>query len=440
MMSEQLQLRRGTESQIAAFTGAQGEATPATDTMRLHIHDGATAGGWPHGLESRSAVSDANYSAKITDRQIAYTAITAARTVSLPAAASYPTGAVLLVVDESGSCSAANAIALSRAGSDVINGATSAIIANAHGFLALESNGVNAWTIVDQSASNLPPVGIGTPSDPTASLKVSANASALPAPTITGTFIHFGQVDGSNARILHDAFGGSPTFDYRRAQGTAASPSAVTAGLTLGQFNWQGYGATSYSTGRAQILGAAAENWSDTAQGAYLAFWTTAKTTTTIAERMRIADSGYVGIGTMSPGAPLDVAGAIQTHGAYGSTIQPVLVEDTIACSGSSSVSTQQIPNRAVVLAVSVLVVTAITGATAFNVDATTSSSGGAGGSSGQFGSTLGASAGSSNVGVIGPTAWYAASTIKLTAVGGGFTGGQVRIAIQYLLCGAPTS
>ena len=56
-MSEQLQLRRGTQAQIAVFTGAQGEATPAVDTMRLHIHDGATAGGWPRILPGRWSIS-----------------------------------------------------------------------------------------------------------------------------------------------------------------------------------------------------------------------------------------------------------------------------------------------------------------------------------------------------------------------------------------------
>ena len=313
-MSEQLQLRRGTQAQLASFVGAQGEPTPATDTMRLHIHDGATAGGWPHALESRSAVADANYAVKITDRQVAYTALTAARTASLPAAAAYPTGAVLLIIDESGACSASKTITISRAGADTINGASSAAISQAYGFVAIESNGANAWTIVDQSGFN-----------------------------------------------------------------TLAAPGVASFG-------------------------------------------------------------GSVGIGTASPGAPLDVLGSLQTHGGYGSTLQMGVIEDTIACSGASSLSSQQIPNRAIVLAVSTRVVTAIAGATSFNVDAATGSGGGAGGSSGQFGGNLGVSAGSTNIGVIGPTAWYAASAVKLTANGGNFTGGQVRVAIQYLLCGAPTA
>ena len=138
------------------------------------------------------------------------------------------------------------------------------------------------------------------------------------------------------------------------------------------------------------------------------------------------------------PAAKSSEAGTVT--GVHGSTVQLGVLEDTITCSGASSVSTIQIPNRAIVLAVSVYVLTAITGATSFNVDATTSASGGAGTTAGQFGANLGIASGSSNSGVIGPTAWYAASTIKLTANGGNFSGGSVRVAVQYLVCGAPTS
>ncbi|MBV8472024.1 MAG: hypothetical protein JO234_01295, partial [Hyphomicrobiales bacterium] len=45
-MSEQLQLRRGTASQIAAFIGAQGEVVIDTTNNRAVVSDGSTAGGW----------------------------------------------------------------------------------------------------------------------------------------------------------------------------------------------------------------------------------------------------------------------------------------------------------------------------------------------------------------------------------------------------------
>ncbi|MEJ0051399.1 MAG: hypothetical protein WDN02_09380 [Methylovirgula sp.] len=46
-MSEQLQLRRGTAAQVAAFTGAQGEVVVDTTNNRLVLQDGETAGGIP---------------------------------------------------------------------------------------------------------------------------------------------------------------------------------------------------------------------------------------------------------------------------------------------------------------------------------------------------------------------------------------------------------
>jgi hypothetical protein len=45
--SEQLQLRSGTQSQIAAFTGAQAEVAVDTTNNRVVVQDGSTAGGWP---------------------------------------------------------------------------------------------------------------------------------------------------------------------------------------------------------------------------------------------------------------------------------------------------------------------------------------------------------------------------------------------------------
>ena len=39
-MSEQLQLRRGTATQVAAFTGAQGEVVVDTTNNRLVVNDG----------------------------------------------------------------------------------------------------------------------------------------------------------------------------------------------------------------------------------------------------------------------------------------------------------------------------------------------------------------------------------------------------------------
>ena len=98
--------------------------------------------------------------------------------------------------------------------------------------------------------------------------------------------------------------------------------------------------------------------------------------------------------------------------------------------SGASMVSTTLIPDRAIVLGVSTRTLAAITGATSYGC--------GIAGEADKFGGSLGIGAGSSNVGVIGPQAFYADTPIRLTANGGGFTGGAVRIAIHTLILSAP--
>jgi hypothetical protein len=99
---------------------------------------------------ARHAVSDANYTVASGITTVAYTAITAARTVTLPASSSFNAGQQLLVVDESGSCSATKTITVSANGTDKIDGASSAVINAPYGYIGLESNASGNWTVIDQ--------------------------------------------------------------------------------------------------------------------------------------------------------------------------------------------------------------------------------------------------------------------------------------------------
>ncbi len=99
-------------------------------------------------IDQRKAVADANYTALSSDTLIAYTSLTATRTVTLPAANAVNAGAKLVVIDESGSVTVTKAITVARAGTDTINGGTSYTISAAYGAVELESNGSNAWTTI----------------------------------------------------------------------------------------------------------------------------------------------------------------------------------------------------------------------------------------------------------------------------------------------------
>jgi len=278
-LSEQLQLRRGTSTQVAAFTGAQGETVMDTTNNRLVVNDGSTVGGWPAAklaevlTNARTKISDASYTALVTDRTVAYATLTAARVVTLPSASSYPTGTRLLFVDETGNCSTTKTLTITTSGADAINGAASAIVNEAYGFIGIESNGVGAWTVVDQGF-----------------MPALANVAAA----------------------------------------------------------------------------------------------------------------------------------------AHGANVQIGLLETLVTLSGASTNASVQIPVNCIVLAVGARVVTAITGATSYQV--------GVSGNLSQFGSGLSLAAGSTNYGLIGPTAFYAATTLTITAAGGAFSGGQVRLSIAYML------
>jgi hypothetical protein len=100
---------------------------------------------------------------------------------------------------------------------------------------------------------------------------------------------------------------------YRAARGTPFAPAAVQTNDILGGLAVRGYGATTWSAGRGQVMYKAAENWTDEAQGTYLQFTTTPIGTGTWAERMRIAPDGKVGIGTPAPAQMLSVAGTIES-------------------------------------------------------------------------------------------------------------------------------
>jgi hypothetical protein len=138
-------------------------------------------------------------------------------------------------------------------------------------------------------------VGIGT-TGPGSLFVVSANTGALPTPA-SSNVATFANSDGNSTRVTLDAFAGNGALTFRRADTTAASPSAIQSGDALGNIAFLGYGSTAYSSARANILAYASQTWTDSNQGAYLTFSTTANNSTTSTERMRIDNAGNVGIG-----------------------------------------------------------------------------------------------------------------------------------------------
>lgn len=108
------------------------------------------------------------------------------------------------------------------------------------------------------------------------------------------------------------------------------------------------------------------------------------------------------------------------------------VIEEEVTVAGATTDTTVMIPNRAVVIGVSTRTTQAITGATSYDCGTASERS--------KFGGSLGVALGSTNAGVIGPTAFYSDTPVRLSANGGNFTGGKVRVAIHYLFCDVPAA
>jgi hypothetical protein len=101
-------------------------------------------------IDQRTAIADAAYAVLSTDYLIAYTSLTASRTVTLPAASTFWGGRRLVIVDESGSASSTVQISLAPNGTNTIAGSntTQVIINIPRGRIELECNGSTGWFVV----------------------------------------------------------------------------------------------------------------------------------------------------------------------------------------------------------------------------------------------------------------------------------------------------
>lgn len=99
---------------------------------------------------------------------------------------------------------------------------------------------------------------------------------------------------------------------------------------------------------------------------------------------------------------------------------------ETITLSGATTTTTIQIPNRATVMAVNARVMTALTGATSFDI--------GVSGDTARYGDDIGIALDTTNIGITQyPQGYYADTSLIFTANGGSFTAGEVELSIQYI-------
>lgn len=121
-----------------------------------------------------TTVNDANYALVAADRTIAYTAITAARTLTMLPAAAYAPGTRIYLLDRSGNASSTRTISVTPTGADTINGVNGAVtaIVSAFGTTQIESDGLSKW-VITPAVTSLAQGGLGAS-------QVPATANQIP--------------------------------------------------------------------------------------------------------------------------------------------------------------------------------------------------------------------------------------------------------------------
>lgn len=131
--------------------------------------------------------------------------------------------------------------------------------------------------------------------DTTKSLLISGASDANPFEVIG----NFTTVSAAHIMCGLTAYGDASRSLLRRANGTSGSPSQILSGEVLGTFIFRGYGSTTFSLNNdGQVRALAAENFTDSAHGTHLEFFTTPIGSVTGALVVRVSSEGNVGIGT----------------------------------------------------------------------------------------------------------------------------------------------
>lgn len=212
-------------------------------------------------IDQATATGDANYSILATDRMVYHSALTAARTHTLPAANSVNAGQRFVIADFGGLASAVRTITLQRAGSDTINGGTSVVAVNAqYGAGIFWSDGTSRWTFFPASSGG----GGGTVTQVICDgVTITTSGTCPPKYGFSNCSLAASAAASALTITLNDGSGATPsasspcTINFRNV--TAATGSltqvVVTASTTLVISSGSTLGASSVSAFRLWVVG-----------------------------------------------------------------------------------------------------------------------------------------------------------------------------------------
>lgn len=160
------------------------------------------------------------------------------------------------------------------------------------------------------------------------------------APIQIGTTIQIRTRGTSGLEVITDGNSANPVFTkyfegtgamanlMRKARGSESAPRRALTNDVIGGMSMQGGAAVDSATDAtfdgtsAGFRAFAAEDFTSSGRGAYIKFETVSVGGTTLTERMRVADSGNIGINTTTPGSKLQVSsGVVRIDGDAGNLV-----------------------------------------------------------------------------------------------------------------------
>ncbi|MEM9754990.1 MAG: DUF2793 domain-containing protein [Pseudomonadota bacterium] len=135
------------------------------------------------------------------------------------------------------------------------------------------------------------------------------------------------------------------------------------------------------------------------------------------------------GVEALYDGAEWVAGGLTRTAARAGMAVASAETDLTLSA-GPSATTAPIIPERALVFGVTGVVTAPITGATAWRVGVASDDA--------RFGSGIGLATGAWVTGPANPIPYWSATALQVTAEGGDFTGGAVRLAVHYMVFTSP--